>query len=74
MTARDSLGIATAAAAGIPLELLVATAAGASREGFRRFERTTLRPLARMIGREVERKLDTLRSAWTSQNWPLRMS
>ena len=58
VTARDSLGVATGAAAGIPLELLVATAASASREGFRRFERTTLRPLARMIGREVERKLD----------------
>ena len=58
VSARDSLGIATGAAAGVPLELLVATAAGASREGFRRFERTTLRPLARMIGREVERKLE----------------
>ena len=58
VSARDSLGIATGAAAGIPLELLVATAASASREGFRRFERTTLRPIGRMIAREVERKLE----------------
>ena len=57
--ARAALDVTTAAAAGIPLELLVATAASASREGFRRFERMTLRPTARMIEREIRDKTGT---------------
>lgn len=54
--ARDGFSTATSVAAGVPLELTVATAASASREGFRRWERTVLRPTARLIEREVARK------------------